>query len=80
MNWKDPEYVVPCLIIFVSLTVLVLRIRAKLEKNEIEVAGDQWPLLVYENEEYDAEDPWNGLFRGKLLVWVSLQSFSLSHS
>jgi hypothetical protein len=35
------------------------------------VAGDQWPVLLYEDGAYDPNDPWNGLFRSKLLVWVS---------
>jgi hypothetical protein len=34
------------------------------------VSGDQWPLLVYANNEYDPEDPWEGLFRNRLLIWV----------
>ena len=51
--------------------------RAKLCSGELVVRGDQWPLLVYTNQEFDPEDPWNGLFRSRLLVWVA-QSFPLS--
>lgn len=40
------------------------------------VAGDQWPLLVYENQEYDEEVPWRGLFRSNILVWVGI-SFAI---
>jgi hypothetical protein len=36
------------------------------------VSGDQWPMLLYADQEYDPEDPWNGLFRSRLLVWVSV--------
>jgi hypothetical protein len=32
-------------------------------------------MLVYANQEYDPEDPWNGLFRSRLLVWVGTHSF-----
>jgi hypothetical protein len=35
------------------------------------VRGDQWPLLVYAKQVFDPEEPWDGLFRSELLVWVS---------
>ena len=44
--------------------------RECLKNDEITVAGDQWPLLVYADCAYDPEEPWEGLFRNKLLVWV----------
>jgi len=28
-------------------------------------------MLVYANQEYNSEDPWNGLFKSQLLIWVS---------
>jgi hypothetical protein len=45
-------------------------VRTKLSSGEMAVSGDQWPLLVYANQQYDPEDPWEGLFRSQLLVWV----------
>ena len=45
-------------------------VREGLKNGEITVAGDQWPLLVYADCAYDPEEPWDGLFRNKLLVWV----------
>jgi hypothetical protein len=45
-------------------------VREGLRNNEITVAGDQWPLLIYADCVYDPGDPWEGLFRNKLLVWV----------
>ena len=47
--------------------------REKLKNNEIAVTGDQWPLLLYADGKYDPEEPWDGLFRNKLLVWVCFQ-------
>ena len=44
--------------------------REGLKNDEITVAGDQWPLLVYADCAYDPEEPWEGLFRNKLLLWV----------
>ena len=44
--------------------------RAKLSSGEMAVPGDQWPLLVYTRQEYDPEEPWNGLFRNQLLSVV----------
>ena len=46
------------------------RIRTKLSSGEMTVHGDQWPLLVYANQEFNPEEPWDGLFRSQLLAWV----------
>jgi hypothetical protein len=35
------------------------------------VSGDQWPIFLYHGYNYDPEDPWNGLFRSTLLVYVT---------
>jgi len=45
-------------------------VHAKLASGELIVCGDQWPILVYANQEYNPEDPWNSLFRSQLLIWV----------
>ncbi|KAF8835105.1 hypothetical protein BDN67DRAFT_1015840 [Paxillus ammoniavirescens] len=42
--------------------------RVKLVNGQIQVSGDQWPVFLYANYLYDAEDPWNGLLRSGLLV------------
>lgn len=47
-------------------------IKEKLRNNQLRVAGDQWPILLYANYAYDAEDPWNGLLRSGILVSVSV--------
>ena len=54
------------------------RTRAKLVNGEIQVAGDQWPVFLYADYSYDAEDPWNGLLRSGLLVAVRSPFFSVS--
>ena len=46
-------------------------VHTKLASRELIVCGDQWPILVYANQEYDSENPWNGLFRSRLLIWMS---------
>ena len=51
--------------------------REKLSNGEMAVRGDQWPLLLFANQEYDPDDPWEGLFRNQLLVWVSIPSHRL---
>ncbi|KAF8547987.1 hypothetical protein OG21DRAFT_1423889 [Imleria badia] len=43
-------------------------IRTKLVNGQIQVAGDQWPVFLYANYTYDAEDPWNGLLHSGLLI------------
>jgi hypothetical protein len=35
------------------------------------VRGDQWPFFLYADLAYDPDDPWNGLLRNQLLVFVS---------
>jgi hypothetical protein len=47
------------------------RIRKKLSNGEIAVKGDQWPMLLYADQEFDPDEPWSGLFRNKYLVWAS---------
>jgi hypothetical protein len=42
------------------------------------VRGDQWPLLVYVKQVFDPEEPWDGLFRSELLVWVRARLFLFS--
>jgi hypothetical protein len=49
-----------------------ISIRAKLASGEMAVTGDQWPVLVYANQHYDSDDPWSGLFRGQILIYVSV--------
>ena len=46
------------------------RTSAKLASGEMVVRGDQWPLLVYTKQVFNPEEPWDGLFRSELLVWV----------
>ena len=45
--------------------------RKQLASGKMAVSGDQWPLLVYEDQIYNPEEPWEGLFKSKYLVWVS---------
>ena len=47
------------------------RTKAKLCNGQLQVAGDQWPVFLYANYSYDAEDPWNSLLRSGLLISVS---------
>jgi len=52
---------------------------AQLVSGELVVSGDQWLLLVYAKGVYDPEESWDGLFRNKLLVWVSCTHSFLTH-
>ncbi|KAH6903247.1 hypothetical protein BKA70DRAFT_1111106 [Coprinopsis sp. MPI-PUGE-AT-0042] len=42
--------------------------RQRLRSGELIPTGEQWPLFLYENYIFDAENPWRGLLRGPLLV------------
>lgn len=70
MDWNDPESK-PCSFNVLTCTDLLCRVRAKLVSGAMAVPGDQWPMLLYADQKYDPDDPWNGLFRSQLLVWVS---------
>ncbi|THH16841.1 hypothetical protein EW146_g3868 [Bondarzewia mesenterica] len=50
-------------------------IKDQLRNGELAVAGDQWPIFLYSGEVYDSEDPWNGLFRGALLLARTSQAY-----
>ena len=47
------------------------RIKEKLRSGELSVAGDQWPIFLYNSYKYDEDDPWKGLLQSSLLVKVS---------
>ncbi|KIK32359.1 hypothetical protein CY34DRAFT_101648, partial [Suillus luteus UH-Slu-Lm8-n1] len=42
--------------------------KENLRSGELLVCGDQWPVFLYAHHTYDAEDPWCGLLRSRLLV------------
>ena len=48
------------------------RVREQLSSGELSVRSDQWPMLVYADQEYDPQEPWEGLFRSQILVWVRM--------
>ncbi|KAF8332946.1 hypothetical protein F5887DRAFT_1063780 [Amanita rubescens] len=50
--------------------------RTKLTSGQLAVKGDQWPLILYAKQEFDSEDPWDGLFRSELLVWAFKHIFT----
>ncbi|KAH6907114.1 hypothetical protein BKA70DRAFT_1105177, partial [Coprinopsis sp. MPI-PUGE-AT-0042] len=43
-------------------------VRDQLRSGELVPTGDQWPRFLYKNQYYSEENPWEGLFRGGLLV------------
>ncbi|KAG1891589.1 uncharacterized protein F5891DRAFT_1211295 [Suillus fuscotomentosus] len=42
--------------------------RENLRSGEMLVCGDQWPIFLYAHHTFDADDPWCGLLRSRLLV------------
>ncbi|KAF8342369.1 hypothetical protein F5887DRAFT_1215964 [Amanita rubescens] len=50
--------------------------RTKLASGELGVRGDQWPLMLYAKQQFDPEEPWDGLFRSELLVWAYKHIFT----
>ncbi|KAJ3509290.1 hypothetical protein NMY22_g16344 [Coprinellus aureogranulatus] len=43
-------------------------VRKDLRSGEIAVSGDLWPIFLYHNHSFNPENPWDGLFKGRLLV------------
>ena len=52
----------------ITPNTFAFRVRKKLANGTMAVVGDQWPLLVYENQGYNVENPWHGLFRSQILI------------
>ena len=44
--------------------------RDRLRSGQIVPSGEEWPLFLYEDHVFHAEDPWKGLLRGELLIKV----------
>ena len=52
-----------------ELATLFYSIKEKLCTGEMHVQEDQWPYFLHAVA-YDPDDPWNGLLRNQLLVYV----------
>jgi hypothetical protein len=64
-----------CVILNLLLYFFQCRTKENLRSGEMLVCGDQWPIFLYAHHVYDPEDPWCGLLRSHLLVYVSAHSF-----
>jgi len=53
-----------------KISCSTFRTKEKLRSGELTVSGDQWPTLLYGGYTYDPEHPWDGLFRGTILILV----------
>ncbi|KAF8232269.1 hypothetical protein L208DRAFT_1563529 [Tricholoma matsutake] len=53
-----------------TLLISPFSVHEKLSSGEMPVHGDQCPMLVYADQEYDPKNPWEGLFRSRILVWA----------
>lgn len=61
--------------------LLLFRVKSGLLSGELVISGDMWPRFLYQNFEYNPEEPWEGLFRSGLLVRVSgFLSFPVDNS
>jgi hypothetical protein len=41
------------------------------------VRGDQWPVFIYEDNQFDPENPWKGLLRSQLLCRAFLYAINM---
>ena len=78
VDWNDGESVFLLLDMLFMLLIPLFNVHEKLSSGKMPVHSDQWPMLVYTDQEYDPQDPWEGLFRSWILVWVHMHLSSLS--
>jgi hypothetical protein len=78
LDWKDAESVFLLLHMLLKLLIPTSRVCEKLSSGEMPICGNQWPMLVYADQEYDPQEPWEGLFRSQILVWVRIYFYSPS--
>ncbi|KAG1862146.1 hypothetical protein F4604DRAFT_1882302 [Suillus subluteus] len=48
--------------------------KQSLKSGETTVHGDQWPMFLYAGYIYNSEDPWKGLLRSKILIFITTRS------
>lgn len=53
------------------------RTRKNLRSGELAIPGDQWPIFLWEDLEYNPEDAWKGFLRNTLLVTVCTIFYNL---
>ena len=56
------------------------RTREGLRDGHLKFSSDQWPIFLYANYIYNPDDPWNGLLRSTIMIFVSVyfaRAFSL---
>lgn len=58
-----------------SFSLIVFRTRRGLRSGEISVSGDSWPIFLYQNSQFNIDNPWDGLLQGTLLVTVSTTTY-----
>ena len=72
MDWTNPEQVFRKLAnILFNISPHFSRIKEALKSGEMQIPGDQWPIFIYTQCEYDPDDAWKGTFRSMILVVVS---------
>ena len=59
--------------------LLFVSVKDKLKLGEMMVAGDDWPVFLYDGYHYDPKDPWKGLFHSSLLVTVCTLNMNAHH-
>ena len=52
------------------------RVKEKLRTGELTIAGDQWPIFLYDTYKFDEDDPWHGLLRSGILLKVHILPYS----
>ncbi|KAG1895078.1 uncharacterized protein F5891DRAFT_1194588 [Suillus fuscotomentosus] len=51
--------------------------KQSLKSGKTAVHGDQWPMFLYTGYHYDPDEPWKGLLRSEILIFIR---FSLTSS
>ncbi|KAG2336943.1 hypothetical protein BDR05DRAFT_978646 [Suillus weaverae] len=59
------------LLCLAGLDWLNVETKQSLKSGETVVCGDQWPMFLYAGYVYDPENPWTGLLRSEILIFIS---------
>ena len=47
------------------------RFQAQVDRSEISIGADEWPMFLYDEDMYDPKKEWTGLFLGETFVHMS---------
>ena len=72
-DWANTELISFDFVLYIP-PIIYCRIKEKLCNGQFQIAGNQWPILLYASYTYDPNDLWNGLLYNGILITASHSS------